>query len=66
MKKVIKKAKKVESAEVETKVVAPPVLLPAKVYQVPETRGDYLALAQCVRDAGCQGVGDLEVRASRL
>ena len=38
----------------------------AKVYPIPETREDYLALHKCLKDLGVNSTSDLEVRASRL
>ena len=36
------------------------------IYLIPETREDYLALHQCLKDLGVNSTSDLEVRASRL
>ncbi len=37
-----------------------------KEYPVPETKQDYLALHQLLKDLGVNSIGDLEVKASRL
>jgi hypothetical protein len=73
-KKVAKKNKEVEPIEVEPveeievvkveEMVEEPKT--AKVYQVPETKEDYLNLIQCLKDTGATDVSSLEVKASRL
>ena len=35
-------------------------------YPVPETKEDLLALHKCLKDMGCNSIGDIEVRASRV
>ena len=35
-------------------------------YPVPETKEYLLALHKCLKDTGCNSIGDIEVRASRL
>ena len=39
---------------------------PAFNYPIPETKEDFLALIQCLKDTGADSVGNLEVKASRL
>lgn len=40
--------------------------LSPKVYPVPETKEDYLALHKLLQDIGTNSIGDLEVRASKM
>ena len=57
----------VESTKItETTNKTPEVLKPLKVYEVPETREELLALIKCLENTGVKSIGDLEVRASRL
>ena len=41
------------------------IVKPTKIYQVPETKEDLLALHKCLKDSGFNSIGDIEVRASR-
>ena len=42
------------------------LVIAPKVYEVPSTREDFLALHKCLRDTGIHSIGDLEVRAAKL
>lgn len=46
--------------------IKPEVKKATFVYSVPETKEDYLALIQCLKDTGSTDVSNLEVKASRL
>lgn len=51
---------------VESVTVDAALIRSTYTYPVPETREDYLALHQCLKDTGVNGIGDLEVKASKL